>query len=190
MSEETATQQDQEIMDDAAPEATETLTFEDLEAEIAVLKDRLLRSVAETENVRRRAEQERKDAASYGAASLARDLLDVADNFDRALAAASQDGLDETNSTLLQGVRMIQKELLTAFERNGIRKMEPVGERFDPNKHQAIAEAFSGDFGPGVVLEVAQAGFEIGDRVLRAAAVVVSRGQPVDGGGEHLNTTA
>lgn len=155
---------------DVAPEAI----VAGLQDEIARLNDRLLRVAAELENTRRRAEREKIDAGKYAIASFARDLLSVSDTFGRALASAPAVA-EEATRIFVEGVRMTEKELVSAFERHGVKRLEPKGEKFDPNLHMAVAQA-PGAVPAGHVLDVAQAGYTIGDRVLRAAMVVVSTG--------------
>ena len=146
--------------------------------EIGSLKDQILRLAAELENTRRRAEREKSDAARYAITNFARDLLSVADNFERALGAVPE-GADDTSSEalagLLTGLRMTDNELRAVLQRHGVKQINPKGEKFDPNLHQAVAQAPS-DAPSGHVADVAQTGFVIGDRVLRAAMVVVSTG--------------
>jgi molecular chaperone GrpE len=149
-----------------------------VEAELAETKDRLLRALAETENVRRRAQRERDDAGRYGAASFAKDVLNVADNLRRALASMPEDkAVDELTRTLLQGVAATERELLAAFERHGIRRIEPLGERFDHNLHQAILEVENTGRPPGTVVQVLQPGYVMQDRLLRPAMVGVAKGE-------------
>lgn len=159
---------------------------DDPEAEIAVLKDQVLRLAAELENTRRRAEREKLDAARYAIANFARDLLSVADNFERALGVAPEEGGEasqEALSGLVTGLKMTDNELRAVLQRHGVKQIDPKGEKFDPNLHQAVAQAPS-DVPAGHVADVAQSGFTIGDRVLRAAMVVVSTGAPSAEGGE------
>jgi molecular chaperone GrpE len=154
-----------------------------VEAELADSKDRLLRALAETENVRRRAERERADAAKYGASALAKDLLNVADNLRRALDSLPEaQAADERTRNLLHGVAATERELLAAFERNGIRRIEPAGERFDHNLHQAIFEVENTGQPPGTIVQVLQPGYVMQDRLLRPAMVGVAKSQqpPVD----------
>lgn len=151
---------------------------EALRAEVAELNDRILRLAAEVENTRRRGEREKADAGRYAISNFARDLLTVADTFERALAAAPGEGEQataETITSLLTGLKLTERELLSVLERNGVRRVYPKGEKFDPNLHQAVAQA-PGSAPAGYVEEVAQPGFTIGDRVLRAAMVIVSTG--------------
>ena len=154
------------------------------EAEAADAKDKLLRALAETENVRRRAQREREDAARYGAANLARDLINVADNLRRALASVPEgQATDELTRTVLQGVDATERELLAAFERHGIRRIDPMGERFDHNFHQAIMEVENSGQPGGTVVQVLQPGYAMHDRLLRPAMVGVAKGERrADGG--------
>ena len=151
-----------------------------VEAELADAKDKLLRALAETENVRRRAQREREDAVRYGAANFARDMLTVADNLRRALDAAPEDGArDEITRTLLAGVAATERELLAALERNGIKRIEPQpGERFDHNFHEAMFEVEGTGRPAGTVVQVLQPGYVIHDRLLRPAMVGVAKAAP------------
>ena len=166
-----------------------------LEDEVAALNDRILRLAAELENTRRRADREKQDASRYAIASFARDLVNVADIFDRALQTLPPDPAEaspETLSGFAAGVRMTERSLIAALERHGVKKIDPKGEKFDPNLHQAVAQAPAAGVPAGHVAETAQTGFIIGDRVLRAAMVVVSTGEPANGApnGAHVDTTA
>jgi len=168
------------LSDAIAAEEIESLhqRAEAAEAERDELKDRLLRSLAETENVRRRADRDRKDAEIYGGTKLARDLLSVHDNMERALAAAD-DTLRENHAAFLEGVELTRRELLNAFAKHRIETVVPdKGEKFDPNRHQAMFEAPVPGATPGTVIEVMQAGFTIGDRLLRPALVGIAKAVP------------
>ncbi|WP_394011045.1 nucleotide exchange factor GrpE [Xanthobacter tagetidis] len=152
-----------------------------LEAEIASLKDKFLRAFAEAENVRRRADKEVADAKTYGVASFARDILTVADDLARALAAVDDKVKAEAEGSLkalLEGLELTERSFHKALEKHGIRKIEPRGERFDPNLHQAMFEVPDPSVHTGTVVQVVQAGYTIGDRVLRPAMVGVARGGP------------
>lgn len=149
-----------------------------LRAEVADLKDRLLRSLAEAENLRKRAERERRDAEVYGATRLARDLLGVHDNFDRALGNVT-DAVREAAPGLIEGIELTQRGLLSAFEKNKIVKITPAaGDRFDPKLHQAMFEAPVPGTKAGDIIQVMGEGFMIGERLLRPAQVGVSSGGP------------
>jgi molecular chaperone GrpE len=150
-----------------------------LEAELAETKDRLLRALAETENQRRRAQRDREDAQRYGSASFAKDLLDAADNLRRALASvAPEEVQDERVKALIEGVAATERALLAAFERNGIRRIEPqLGDRFDFNLHQAMFEVENSGRPPGSVVQLLQAGYQMHDRLLRPALVGVAKAQ-------------
>jgi len=147
----------------------------EIEAERDEAKDKLLRALAESENIRRRAERDRKDAEAYGGTRLARDLLAVHDNLDRALSHVD-DATREQAKGFIEGVELTQRELLSAFAKHRIEKISPaMGEKFDPNRHQAMFEAAIPDADPGTVIEVMQAGFTIADRLLRPALVGVAK---------------
>ncbi|MCB1545651.1 MAG: nucleotide exchange factor GrpE [Rhodoblastus sp.] len=167
---------------DAAAQATtgepEPFTeLENLYAENAALKDRVLRAMAEVENVRRRAEKEVADARSYGAANFARDMLTFADNLGRALENAPKDA-DGPLKTMIEGVGVIAADFQSRLTRHGVKKLEPQGQKFDPNLHEALFEIPDETVPSGTVLQVMEAGYTIGERVLRPAKVGVSRGGP------------
>jgi molecular chaperone GrpE len=170
--------------------------FEDeilgLRAEIAELKDRLLRAVAETDNLRKRAERERHETARYAIVGFARDLVAVADNLGRALQAVPQEAREnEAVRTLITGVELTERELLAAFERHGVRKIVPKGEPFNAHYHQAVAEIVAPGASPGSVVEIIQPGYAIDERLIRAAVVVVAKGQPSEATpGSQLDTSA
>jgi molecular chaperone GrpE len=165
---------------------------EGLRAELADMRDRMLRALAETENTRRRAEREKQDASQYAVTKFARDMLQIADNFARALAAAPQalrDSADPQLKAVLDGVEATERQLLAALERYGVKPIDTTDGRFDPNFHQAIAEVPGGDKPPGSIVDVVQAGFTIGDRLLRPAMVTVAR-RGESGGGNGVDTKA
>ncbi|MEO1722574.1 MAG: nucleotide exchange factor GrpE [Pseudomonadota bacterium] len=150
----------------------------ELEAERDELKDRLLRALAEAENVRRRAERDRKDAEAFGGTRLARDVLAVYDALDRAVALADED-LRKSHGSYVEGVELTRKALLDAFGKHKIEKVEPAkGEKFDPKIHEAMFEAPIPGAEPGTVIEVMEAGFTIAGRILRGARVGVARAVP------------
>ena len=146
--------------------------------EAAEFKDKLLRTLAEMENLRKRTEREVLDARLYGIAGFARDVLAVADNMHRALEAIGPElrqSADAKVKALIEGVELTERELLKTLEKNGVKKFSPQDEKFDPNVHQAMYEIPTSDLLPGQVAEVIQAGYMIGDRVLRPAMVAVSK---------------
>jgi len=182
--------------DDMIPEADQQrddhAVLVALQAENADLKDRLLRALAETENLRRRAERERQDASQYAMTGFARDMLGIADNFARALAACPPEKLDAADPqvrAVIEGVEATERQLLATLERHGVKKIESDGAKFDPNLHQAIAQVPGNGRAPGTVVNVIQDGYVIGDRLLRAAMVTVAAPEaPASGNG--VDTTA
>ena len=164
--------------ENVSPEA-ERITA--LETERNELKDKLLRTLAEMENLRRRTEREVTDARTYGVTSFARDMLNVADNIRRALESLPADaraGLEGPVKALVDGIDLTERDLLKTLERHGVRKIDPQGEKFDPNLHQAMFEVPNPDVPNGTVVQVVQEGFVIGERVLRPALVGVAKGGP------------
>jgi molecular chaperone GrpE len=149
--------------------------------EAAEYKDKVLRTLAEMENLRRRTEREITDARVYGNASFARDVLAVADNMHRALEAIGpelREQADAKMKALVEGVELTERELMKVLEKNGVKKFSPAGEKFDPNVQQAMFELESADVPPGHVAQVIQAGYMLGDRVLRPAMVAVAKAPP------------
>ncbi|MBV8133878.1 MAG: nucleotide exchange factor GrpE [Alphaproteobacteria bacterium] len=172
----------------AEPSAEERVAA--LEAEIAEQKDHLLRALAETENVRRRAQREREDALKYAVAGFAKELLSVADNLRRALDSLPEtEAREERTRGLLAGVAATERELLSVFERHGIRRIDPDGERFDHNLHQAIFEAERPGKPDGMIIEVLQPGYVLHDRLLRPAMVGVAKGNQGSGEPTESATT-
>jgi molecular chaperone GrpE len=152
--------------------------------EAADYKDRLLRTLAEMENLRKRTEREVADARLYGIASFAREVLAVADNMHRALAAIGPELREQGEpqvKALIEGVELTERELVKALEKSGVKKFAPQGEKFDPNVHQAMYEVETTEGPPGYVAQVIQAGYMIGDRVLRPALVAVSKAPKAQG---------
>jgi molecular chaperone GrpE len=152
-----------------------------LAREAAEYKDKLLRTLAEMENLRRRTEREVGDARHYGISAFARDILAVADNMDRALQALDaelREKADATTKALLDGVELTERELLKVLEKHGVKRFEPIGERFDPNLHQAMYEVPDASVPAGQVVQVVQPGYMIADRMLRPALVAVAKGGP------------
>jgi len=154
-----------------------------LEAQVAELRDRFLRAVAEAENVRKRAEREVADERTYGISKFARDILEVADNLARTLEAVGADArssADGALKTLLDGVELTERDLQKALAKNGIRQINPQGEKFNPHFHQAVFEVPDADVPAGAVAQVIQPGYAIGERVLRPAMVGVSKGKAAE----------
>jgi molecular chaperone GrpE len=167
------------ISDDAAAgDAAAPDPVAALEAERADLKDKLLRTLAEMENLRRRTEREVADAKAYAVTGFARDMLSVADNLRRALESFGTAAVEGPAKTLAEGVDLTEREMLKTFEKHGVKKIEPLGEKFDPNLHQAMFEAPDPTQPKGHVVAVVQAGYAISGRVLRPALVGVSAGAP------------
>jgi molecular chaperone GrpE len=153
----------------------------ELAREAADLRDRLLRSLAEMENLRRRTDRQIDDARVYGIANFARDMLGVGDNMRRALDAVTpelRESADTAVKALIEGVELTERELLKVLEKHGVKKLEPLGNKFDPNLHQAMYEVPDPSVPAGTVAQVMQAGYTIGDRVLRPAMVAVTKGGP------------
>ncbi len=158
------------------PEAEPEDETEMLRAEVVELRGELLRALAETENVRRRAQREREDVGKYAISNFARDLLPVVDNLRRAIDSVPEAArADETLAGTLAGIDMTEREFLAVVERHGIRRIEPKGEKFDHNFHQAIFEVETTEEPPGTVVEVMQPGYAIADRLLRPAMVGVAK---------------
>ena len=172
------TEQDPTEAIDEAPEDTgEADRIAALEAEVSAAKDQHLRALAEQENIRRRAQREREDAVKYAAANFAKDLIATADNLRRALDAVKEAELaDDVSRNLLTGVAAIERELLASFDRNGIKRIDPMGEKFDHNFHQALFEIENTGKPAGTVVQVLVPGYVIHDRLLRAAMVGVAKG--------------
>ena len=160
-----------------ADETTEELTPDE---EIAELKDKLLRTLADMENLRRRSQKDREDAVKFSAANFARDMLSVADNLRRATESIPKE--DETDgvslAAFIEGISLTEKELISTLERHGIRKIEPMGEKFDPKFHEAMYEVPSADAENGTVMQVVEAGYVIYDRLLRPAKVGIAKVAP------------
>jgi molecular chaperone GrpE len=161
--------------------AREAAQIAALHGEIAELKDRYLRAVADTENLRKRADREKQDAAQFAFSRFARDLLSVADNFERALEAMKPEAraaLSPEALSVIEGIEATHRQLLSTFERFAIKKISAMGQKFNPNLHEAIAELPIPNQVPGSVIAVAEAGYMIGDRLLRAAKVAIAAQMP------------
>lgn len=151
-----------------------------LREELAASKDRLLRFAAEAENTKKRLEREKAEATLYAASNFARDLLGVADTLSRTLAAVPEeerDIIDDIMKKFLIGIEMTERELLNVFQRHNLRKMETVGQKFDPNFHQALFEVPTSEKPPGTVMQEIQSGYVVGERCLRPALVGVAKAE-------------
>jgi molecular chaperone GrpE len=155
--------------------------METLAREAAEMRDRWMRALAEMENLRRRTEREVADARTYGAAGFARDMIGVADNMRRALDAVPaelRERADAGVKALIEGVELTERELAKALEKQGVRRLDPKGQKFDPHFHQAMFEIPDPSVQSGTVVQVVQDGYVIGERVLRPALVGVAKGGP------------
>ncbi|MGJ5139245.1 nucleotide exchange factor GrpE [Bradyrhizobium oligotrophicum] len=161
------------------PDDPEAGSAEALAKEAADARDKMLRTLAEMENLRKRTAREVADARMYGITGFARDVLDIADNLQRALDAVpaeTRDNADAGLKSLIEGVELTERSLLNTLEKNGVKKFDPTGQKFDPNFQQAMYEVPDPSVPSGTVVQVVQAGFMIGERVLRPALVGVSKG--------------
>jgi molecular chaperone GrpE len=161
------------------PDDPEEGSNEALIREAAESRDKMLRTLAEMENLRKRTTREVADAKTYGIAGFARDVLDIADNLQRALDAVPADARAAAEpglKALIEGVELTERSLLNALEKHGVKKFDPAGEKFDPNFQQAMYEVPDSSVPAGTVVQVVQAGFTLGERVLRPALVAVSKG--------------
>lgn len=163
-----------------------------LQDELEQTRDQRMRGVAEMENLRRRTAREVVDAKKFAVSSFARELLSVSDNLTRALSVVGDEekaAASQVWQNLLEGVQMTERELLTVMEKNGVQRIDPLGERFDPNKHQAMFEIPDPSQTAGVVVQVVAPGFMIGERILRPAMVGVTKGGPKHEAKPEANTT-
>jgi molecular chaperone GrpE len=157
------------------------VVLENLQLENAALKDKILRALAEMENHRRRSEREVADAKTYGVASFALDMLTFADNLRRAVESVPPDAREQAGAalkTLIEGLELTERDFLSRLGKYGVKKLEPLGAKFDPNLHEALFEVPDETAPNGTVVQVVEDGYAIGDRVLRPAKVGVSRGGP------------
>jgi molecular chaperone GrpE len=164
--------------DPAEPDLAQRVA--ELEAELAETKDHMLRALAEAENVRRRAERDKQDASKYAIASFAREILPVGDNLRRALDSIDADARKSSDAveTLVTGVEMTERDLISALERSGISRIDPLGQRFDSNAHEALFEIPDETKPQGTVAQVIEVGYMLNDRLLRPAKVGVTKGGP------------
>lgn len=165
------------------PDDPEEGSVEALARELADARDRTLRTLAEMENLRKRTAKEVADARTYGITGFARDVLDIADNLQRTLDAVSAEAkaaADPGLKALIEGVEITERSLLGTLEKNGVKKFDPIGEKFDPNFQQAMFEIPDSSVAPGTVVQVVQAGYTIGERVLRPALVGIAKKTPAN----------
>ncbi len=184
--------EDLNIEEDEQPIAEELI--EKLVEENTDLKDRLMRALAETENIRRRSEKDRQDQAKFGDSPLARELIPVDDNLRRALAAQPTDAMENNDSVknFVIGIEMTEKQLLGAFNKSKIETIDPKGEKFSYKLHQAMSELENTGQPAGTIVEVIAAGYILNDRLLRPAMVIVAKGnttKPDPDNMEHVDTT-
>jgi molecular chaperone GrpE len=179
--------------EDLAGTAGDSAKVEELEAQVAELRDGLLRAMAETENIRKRGERQLEDAHKYAVTGFARDILSIADNLDRALAAVPEERREEHEllGTLLEGVKAVQAGFVQTMAAHKIERIEPLGEAFDPNLHEAMFEVPGTEMPNGTVAQVVEPGYKLHDRLLRPARVGVAKSA---GGGDaeapKVDTTA
>jgi len=180
-------QNDERMMDEGEMDLAAEL--EKARAEAAALKDQLLRALAEAENTRRRVQRDREDFAKYAAAPLAKEILPVADNLARALAAVPKEALanDEALKNLVDGIAATERQLQAALERHNIKRVDPEGEKFDSHLHQAMFEVPGSDKPAGTVVQVLQPGYILHDRLLRPALVGVAKGDGATAGAKPAN---
>jgi molecular chaperone GrpE len=153
----------------------------DLKAENAELRDKNLRIIAEMENFRRRAERDKSEGMKYAISEFSRDIVSLADNLRRAIEAVPKDAVEHNAGlkTLIEGVEVTERELLKVFERHGITRFDPMGEKFNPHCHEAMVKVDVPNVPADMIVQVLQAGYRIGERVLRPATVIVAKGAPV-----------
>jgi molecular chaperone GrpE len=179
------------------PDDPDPASVEAMALEVAEARDKMLRTLAEMENLRQRTRREVADAKTYGITGFARDVLDIADNLQRALDAVPAEtraAADPGLTALIEGVELTERSLLNALEKNGVKRFDPMGQKFDPNFQQAMYEVPDPSVPSGTVVQVVQAGFMIGERVLRPALVGVSKGgakaAPAAANGNEPNNAA
>jgi len=172
--------------EDAAVSAEKRIA--ELEKQLSEMKDRVLREMAEAENTRRRAQKDRDETVKYAIANFAKEMLSISDNFRRALDAAPGENLDPGVKNLIAGIDATERQLLVTLERFGIKKIDPLGQLFDPHFHRVMMEVDAPPSPAGTVVQVLQAGYTIHDRLLREALVAVAKGKDADT--PHIDTSA
>ncbi|MDF1721275.1 MAG: nucleotide exchange factor GrpE [Minwuia sp.] len=160
----------------------------ELTNEVAALKDRLVRTLADLENTRKRGERDRQDALKFGASKFARDMCEVADNLRRAIGSVPADAADENLTALMEGVQVTQAALSQIFERHGVKQIDARDQKFDPNLHEAMTEIEIPGATPGTCIDVIEEGYTLNGRLLRPARVVVAKGTPAPAAG--IDTSA
>jgi Molecular chaperone GrpE (heat shock protein) len=181
MSDENAAQGETPEIETPAAETPEADPVEALRAENADLKDKLLRTIAEMENLRKRTERDVADTRSYAIAGFARDMLSATDALSRAILvipAETRESADGSLKSLIEGIELAEREMQRLLAKHGVKQIEAAGQKFDPHKHQAMFEVPNPNVPEGTVVQVVQEGFAIGDRVLRPAMVGVAKGGP------------
>jgi molecular chaperone GrpE len=177
----------EDVFRDSAAPGAGSPEVEALKAELAALKDRALRALADAENTRKRAEREKQETSQYAVAGFARALLPVADNLRRALDALHADkrAMDDTQKAIVEGVEATERELQAVLTRQGVKLIAAEGTKFDPHLHHAVAEVPGSGQEPGTVVNVIQSGYTIGERLLRPAMVTVAKAEPAAGAAKH-----
>ncbi len=182
--------EEQPVENTETPEADSQVA--DLQKQLATANDKMLRALAEAQNVRHRAERERDDMRKYAVTEFARDLLAVSDNLRRALSAITPEQCEKIPElkNIFVGVEMTERELLRVFESKGIKKIEPLGQKFDPNLHEVMFESDTPGKEPGTIVQIIEPGYTIHDRLLRPARVGVSKGDSTGTPGTTVNEEA
>lgn len=180
----------QEVAEENEANTAYLTQISELEEQVKGLKEQGLRYLAEAENVRRRSIKEREDASKYAVTGFARDLLAVADNFERALSAIPSEGMSDGLKNLVTGIEATGRQLTTALEKAGIKKITALDQAFDPNFHQVMMEIEDASKPAGTIVQVLQAGYVIHDRLLREAMVAISKGGSNGGTAAKVNTSA
>lgn len=172
--------------DGSATRESENAAIKQIQAELDQAKDQLMRALAEAENTRKRAARDREEASKYAISGFARDLLDVADNLRRAIDAVPDDAKSDVRiRNLVEGIEATERELLKSFEKNGIERLEPLGQPFNPNFHEVMFEVPGSGKPAGIIVQVVETGYTLHDRLLRPARVGVAKDEGVRNGGDN-----